>query len=269
MEKIVFYVPTNKFGIDSFDGFKSLKDFYHATALSIQLSSRLHVLQPLPTVLLTDENGKELLVDNAKVNVDKVKLIDEEHYTPIDLYANEFPGLYVKTTLFPFIDIPLNVFNAKLLCFNIHYQNKRHRSITKEILSNTELVNPLLKKIRRDYMNGKLYSLNNSILGSADPSFFSQFAVDVAKLYKEIPKNISKELFFEFIETVYLYYFAQQNKVQIEAVNPHIPDKDYLSFKYFLTERLNIYILGDKRNPLTVRAIEQISKERNPTLFIN
>lgn len=269
MKKIVFYVRTNDFGMESFGGYNTLKDFYHCTTLSMLMCSRLHLLKPLETVLLTDENGKKMLIDNANVEIDHVKLVEDEVHTPLDLYANEFPALYVKPVIYPFIDFPVNVFNAELLCFNVHLNKKSDIELTKEILNKLLIDDPVFYQIGVALRTNNLNSLNNVVLGSANPEFFKEFSLKVAYVYKKLPKNISNKLFFEFIERVYLYYYAKIKKVKIEGVNPYIPEEDYFSFKYFLTERINVYLLGDKTNFLTLRAIEKYSREINPTLFIN
>jgi hypothetical protein len=260
MEKILFYIKTDQFGVNDFLGYKSLKDFYNTTLTSINYSSNLHPLNPLKTVLVADATGDELL---NSVQFGERKVVDAP-YNVVDLFENEFPALWVKTTVIPFYDIPLNLYNAKLLCFNGHWNRESDREAAAyglSILHKKVLNFARIKKIARLFKEENLYSLNTAILGSADKNFFRKFAEDVKELMKDCEKINNEPLFFQFIENVYLYYYAEDLGIKIETVNPYIPEHDYTNFKYFLTERLCIYIVGDKQNELTMNAIANISNK--------
>lgn len=260
MEKIIFYIKTDQFGVNDFMGYKSLKDFYNTTLASIQYSSNLHPLQPLKTELITDLYGQELLKD-CGIKFGKIGVVADDHNL-IDLFEYEFPALLVKPTVIPFYDIPLNLYNAKLLCFNGHWNRESDREATAyglSILHKKVLNFARIKKIARLFKEENLYSLNTAILGSADKDFFRKFAQDVKEMMKDCEKINNESLFFQFIENVYLYYYAEDLGINIDTVNPYIPEHDYTNFKYFLTERLCIYIVGDKQNELTMNAISKFS----------
>lgn len=262
MEKILFYIPTDQFGVKDFLGYKSLKDFYNTTIASIKHSSNLHPLKPLKTLLVTDTNGVELFV-NTSLEFSETKVVDS-NYKLIDLFENDFPALLVEPTVIPFYDIPLNLYNSKLLCFNGHWNREGDREATAyglSILHKKVLNFARIKKIARFFKEENLYSLNTAMLGSADKNFFNTFAKDVKELMKDCEKINNESLFFKFIENVYLYYYAEDLGIKIDTVNPYIPEQDYTNFKYFLTERLCIYIVGDKQNELTMDAIAKISNE--------
>ena len=260
MKKILFYIRTNQFGVKDFMGYKSLKDFYNTTTTSLRYSSNLHPLEPLETHLIPDMYGQELLKD-CGVEFGKIGVVAETHNL-IDLFEYEFPALMVQPTVIPFYDIPLNLYNSKLLCFNVHKLRPTDMITAARIMWQVDKRDTVMQMISKAIANKEMYSMNTCILGSAESEFLQSFAKEVKFIQNRYPKINNDPLFFEFIQNVYLYYYAQLHGVKIDTVNPYIPEEDYTNFKYFLTERLCIYIVGDKQNELTMNAIAKISNSK-------
>lgn len=266
MNKIVFYLNTKEFGNGSFNGYESLKDFYCSTVLSLSLTKALHPLNPLSTKLVTDEKGKELLIDKNLIKIDKISVYEEENYDIWKFYCEEFPALHIKLDVFAFYDLPLNLYASDFLCFNIHYNCNLHLELANKILKIIgKTTDPIIADIKKAIKRKKVYSLNTSILGTNLKDLMRDFSIHVTN-HNE---NTNEPLFIEFIESVYLYYYLINKKITISAVNPYIPEIEYIDFKFFLTERLSIFILGKrgKRNKLMLKAIENSSMQKEPLLI--
>jgi hypothetical protein len=266
MERIVFYLNTKDFGIGSFNGFETLKDFYCSTILSMILTSNLHPLKPLITKLVTDQKGRELLIDKNLVNIDEIYFYHEETYSRLRFYEEEFPALHVNLNVFAFYDLPLNHYASDFLCFNKHYNNNLHVDLAKKmikLIGNSD--DPIITDIKKAIKSKKVYSLNTSIIGTNLSGLMSYLSAHIRHYHK----NTNDPVFVKFIESVYLYYYLMKKNIIITYVNPYIPENEYIDFKFFLTERLSIFILGDKakKNKLVLHAIEKTCLEKEPLLY--
>jgi hypothetical protein len=221
--------------------------------------------------LITDEKGKELLINTLKLPYTKVTICLDElnHYHPklwaigkIKAYQlQKEPFLHVDGDVFIWKKFgDFNFENKGLIVQNFDYDYPWYHEVLSDIENNFSYIP---KEIVQNYsVNKNLTAINAGIIGGTDIDFFQQYTYEAFEFVNRNLGQLDKinvGLFNNVFEQYLFYAMAQNEKKDIHSflnLKPNEEFTDAMTFNLLPNIKSFIHLIGfAKRN---VHACEQV-----------
>lgn len=263
-------------------GWLSSKYHLMSWALSSSLLKKHHPDRELE--LITDNFGKQILIDELKLPYDRVRVelenLDLGEFSDLwllkKIYAHtlhEEPFLYVDGDVFNFKKFDNNLLQGDLIAQNKEINFKIYSIFIKGVLDN---FNHFPDWLVKEYKVNKTYfACNTGITGGQNFKFFKLFynlVIDFLNKNKDCLKSIPPRILNISLEQFLFYRLSQSQKLEISYLfNTNNFQPNYIGFNNFHEtpdKRNFIHLMMDSK--MAIHNCEQMSKvlEHNfPKLF--
>jgi hypothetical protein len=265
MKEILTFFDTSNFGYGNYNGYNTLKDFKTAFILYLSKLRALRQHDPLSIILITDEKGKEIMIDDFKIEFDGVEIIEINKFSKFDILSRSEGYLRIDLDVIPFSHFPLPLYTAEVVVQEIitspnHNQwlydfNKDFGVFNKSV----RFTDAVYEKIKEAIYKNKLIGLKTGIIGGNNVALLNGY-VDSVKEFKQ-KNQLHNDNFFEIVYSA--YYF------QLEKIIPAIPTVEYGKNVLTLYDKATCIQFTEKtkRNPIFLEATKTYIKYFFPKQF--
>lgn len=268
MKNIICYFDTSNFGHDNFNGYSTLKQFQLIANLYYISIAKQRELDPFKLVLITDDNGVKLLINQFQLEFDEVRLINMTSRSKYEILNQNDGYIKIDWDVIPFSIFPLHLYSAEILVqeiYNPEIPNFLNDEFIKKFGEFNRFVrytDDVYEQIKEDIqIKRKINSIGFGIFGGNNVTLLKKYSEAVIE-FKEKNK-IHNDQFFQCI---YSYYFFQQNSADITPIISELAaGKNVLT----LYDRTFCFEFTEysKKNKIILEAIENLVKNWYPNTY--
>lgn len=258
MKEIITFFDSTNFGYGNYNGYATIEQFKIAVTLYLSKLRIQREHDPFSLVLITDEKGKEIMIDNLKMDFDSVEIIVIDGFSKFDTLRREEGYLKIDLDVIPFSHFPLTLYNAEIVVQEV-ITSPDHNQWLYEFNNNFGMFNKSIRftdvvfeKIKEAVQNKKLIGLKTGIFGGNNISLLNDFVKSVSCFKRR--NQIKNDKFFEIVYPAYFF--------QLEKIIPAIPRIEYGKNVLTLYDKATCIQFTEttKKNPVFLEATETYIK---------
>lgn len=225
------------------------------------------------TCLVTDEGGKNLIVNKFGLYFDEVTVLDSPYSMKISAmkkYAmNAF--IHVDWDTYLLKTFPIRTLSSQLFCDYLVRNNpidiKAVNQCRHHLYEPDALVQSVIDK------TNSLWSIENGVVGQDGFGRWWEYTQYVEQLIEKhkalIELSDNKPYFKRFLENVLPYYYFRERGVEFDVVIDRNKETEFEYFHHQVANFNFIRLFGEsKRNPFLVEAIEKFVRKYYPESHI-
>lgn len=213
------------------------------------------------TCLVTNQAGKELIVDRMELYFDEVTILEKSVFSKISAMRKYCMMAFIHVDMDTYLlkTFPIRTLRGQLFCDYI----VRNNPIDVKAFERCVLIlkeNPLIEEIKRN--KDSIWSIENGVVGQDGFGRWLEyldFAEDlIGKHMGLIEATDNREQFKRLIENILPYYFFKDRGIDFEVVINRNKDTEFEMFHHQVTNFNFIRLFGSsKKNPFLIDAVEK------------